>query len=88
MKKTNQKLVGFALETNNEFENAKKKIKNKNLDFIVLNSLNEDGAGFGYDTNKISIIDNENNHTNFDLKPKKEVAVDIVNAVIEILMKS
>jgi phosphopantothenoylcysteine decarboxylase / phosphopantothenate---cysteine ligase len=87
MKKKNQKLVGFALETNDEFENAKKKIKNKNLDFIVLNSLNEDGAGFGYDTNKISIIDNKNNHTNFELKPKKEVAVDIVNAVIEIFTK-
>ena len=87
MKKKNQKLIGFALETNDEFENAKKKIKNKNLDFIVLNSLNEDGAGFGHDTNKISIIDNSYNQTNFELKPKKEVAVDIVNAVIETLMK-
>ncbi len=87
MKKKNQKLIGFALETNDEFENAKKKIKIKNLDFIVLNSLNEDGAGFGYDTNKISIIDKEHNHTNFELKPKKEVAVDIVNEVIKTLMK-
>jgi len=87
MKKKNQKLIGFALETNDEFENAIKKIKNKNLDFIVLNSLNDEGAGFGYDTNKISIIDNESNRTDFGLKPKKEVAVDIVNAVIEKLTK-
>jgi len=87
MKKKNQKLIGFALETNDEFENAKKKIKNKNLDFVVLNSLNEDGAGFGHDTNKISIIDNEYNQTNFELKTKKEVAIDIVNTLIETLTK-
>jgi phosphopantothenoylcysteine decarboxylase/phosphopantothenate--cysteine ligase len=88
MKKKNQKLIGFALETNDELENAKKKIKNKNLDFIVLNSLNEDGAGFGHDTNKITIIDNEYNQTNFELKSKKDVAVDIVNVLIKKLMIS
>ncbi len=88
MKNKNQLLIGFALETNNEIENAKLKIKNKNLDFIVLNSLNEKGAGFGHDTNKISIIDNQYNLTKFDLKPKNEVAVDIVDALIEKLSKS
>lgn len=82
MKKRNQVLVGFALETNDEIKNAKKKIKNKNLDFIVLNSLNEDGAGFGYDTNKINIIDNKDNITEFNIKAKKDVAVDIVEVLI------
>ena len=53
-------LVGFALETENEIENAKKKLHNKNLDFIVLNSLKDAGSGFGYDTNKITIIDKKN----------------------------
>ena len=75
------------METNDEIKNAKKKIKNKNLDFIVLNSLNEDGAGFGYDTNKISIIDNQDNITRFNIKAKKDVAVDIVEALIRRLMK-
>jgi phosphopantothenoylcysteine decarboxylase/phosphopantothenate--cysteine ligase len=88
MKNKNQILVGFALETNNEIENAKLKVKNKNLDFIVLNSLNEKGAGFGHDTNKISIIDNQDNLTKFDLKLKKDVAIDIVEALIEKLSKS
>ncbi len=88
MKKKNQVLVGFALETNDEIKNAKKKIKNKNLDFIVLNSLNEYGAGFGYDTNKINIIDNQDNITEFNIKAKKDVAVDIVEELIRRLMKS
>ena len=88
LKNTDQILIGFALETNNEVENAKLKIKNKNLDLIVLNSLNEKGAGFGFDTNKISIIDNQDNVTIFDLKTKTEVAIDIVNALIEKLSKS
>ena len=88
MKKKNQILIGFALETNDEIENAKKKIKNKNLDFIVLNSLNEDGAGFGYDTNKIDIIDNQDNITKFNIKAKKDVAVDIVDMLISKLQKS
>jgi len=82
IKKENQVLVGFALETNNELNNALKKIKNKNLDFIVLNSLNEKGAGFGYDTNKISIIDKDGSKQDFELKQKSEVAADIVNELI------
>jgi phosphopantothenoylcysteine decarboxylase/phosphopantothenate--cysteine ligase len=82
MKNKDQILVGFALETNDEIENAKIKIKNKNLDFIVLNSLNDKGAGFGHDTNKISIIDNKNNLTKFDLKSKNDVAIDIVKILI------
>ncbi|MEM6522833.1 MAG: bifunctional phosphopantothenoylcysteine decarboxylase/phosphopantothenate--cysteine ligase CoaBC [Bacteroidota bacterium] len=82
-KKTNgQLIVGFALETENEIENARKKIKTKNFDLIVLNSLNDSGAGFGYDTNKISIIDKENNQQDFQLKSKNEVAKDIVDAII------
>ena len=81
--KSNQFLVGFALETNNEFDNAKEKLKNKNLDLIVLNSLNDIGAGFGFDTNKISIIDKENKITNFPLKSKELVYDDIFNIIIK-----
>ena len=82
--KTNkQVLVGFALETNNEIINAKKKLSEKNLDFIVLNSLQDKGAGFRHDTNKITIIDNNNNLHKFELKPKYEVANDIINHLIE-----
>ncbi|MBU8892735.1 MAG: bifunctional phosphopantothenoylcysteine decarboxylase/phosphopantothenate--cysteine ligase CoaBC [Bacteroidales bacterium] len=87
IKKKNQVLVGFALETNDEFENAKKKIKNKNLDFIVLNSLKDEGAGFGHNTNKISIIDKQDSTFKFDLKPKKEVATDIIEVLISKLKK-
>lgn len=83
-KKPNQFIVGFALETNNEFENAKNKLKNKKVDAIVLNSLRDEGSGFGYDTNKISIIDN-NEITDFELKTKSEVAKDIVNYVLKAL---
>jgi phosphopantothenoylcysteine decarboxylase/phosphopantothenate--cysteine ligase len=78
--KTNgQFLVGFALETQSEETNAKAKIKKKNFDFIVLNSLNDKGAGFGHDTNKISIIGKDNKIKKFELKSKTEVAVDIIN---------
>ncbi|MEL7005519.1 MAG: bifunctional phosphopantothenoylcysteine decarboxylase/phosphopantothenate--cysteine ligase CoaBC, partial [Bacteroidota bacterium] len=83
MKKSSQKIIGFALETENEKANAEKKIVSKNFDMIVLNSLNDKGAGFGHDTNKISIIDKQNNVTSFELKSKKEVAKDIVNTIIE-----
>lgn len=83
-KKENQILVGFALETDNEVENAKNKLKKKNLDFIVLNSLNDKGAGFEVSTNKISIIDKEEKVENFELKSKEEVAKDIVNKLIEL----
>lgn len=81
-RKKNQFLVGFALETNNEKENAKKKLIDKNLDFIVLNSLNDKGAGFGVDTNKITILDNKNEINEFPLMSKKEVAEQIVNKII------
>ncbi len=78
-----QFVVGFALETENEQENAKAKIKSKNFDLIVLNSLNDNGAGFGHDTNKITLIDKNGSITQFSLKNKKEVAADIVNAIVE-----
>lgn len=78
LKTKKQTLVGFALETNNELENAKKKVKSKNLDFIVLNSLRNKNAGFRHNTNKISIIDRNNKIHNFELKNKNEVAKDII----------
>lgn len=81
LKKSNQILIGFALETENENENAKSKIKKKNLDFIVLNSLNDKGAGFKTDTNKITIIDKYNKSIKFGLKSKTEVARDIVDVL-------
>ncbi len=87
-KKKNQMLVGFALETDNEIANAKEKIKKKNLDLIVLNSLNEKGAGFQFDTNKITIIDRDLKQVDFTLKTKKEVAGDIVSAIVSRLLTS
>lgn len=80
--KKHQYLVGFALETENELENAKKKLKSKNLDAIVLNSLQDKGAGFATNTNKITIIDKNLNEKPFELKSKEEVAVDILNEII------
>lgn len=80
--KKHQFLVGFALETNNEVENAKKKLKRKNLDAIVLNSLQDRGAGFATDTNKITIIDKNLNEKVFELKSKVAVAEDIINEII------
>ena len=82
MKQKNQVLVGFALETNNEQENAEGKLQRKNFDFIVLNSLNDNGAGFRVDTNKITIIDQEGS-TPYSLKDKKEVAKDIIDKLVE-----
>ncbi|MFN3445298.1 MAG: bifunctional phosphopantothenoylcysteine decarboxylase/phosphopantothenate--cysteine ligase CoaBC [Bacteroidia bacterium] len=79
-----QLLVGFALETNNEVANAKQKLQKKNLDFIVLNSLRSKGAGFGFDTNKITIIDKVGVQTEYKLKSKTEVAHDIVQKIIDI----
>lgn len=84
-KTDNQILVGFALETSDEIENAQKKLAKKNLDFIVLNSLNDKGAGFQVDTNKITIIGKDNNQQFFELKSKKEVAVDIVEKIKSII---
>ncbi len=80
--KKKQFLVGFALETNNEIENARKKIESKNLDVIILNSLKDKGAGFAGDTNKITIIDKDFNEKIFPLKSKVEVAKDIINEII------
>jgi len=83
LKKKGQFTVGFALETENEKENAEKKIGAKNFDLIVLNSLKDAGAGFGHDTNKITLIDKHHTYTEFNLKSKKEVATDIVNAILK-----
>ena len=77
-------LVGFALETNNEQYNAEDKLKRKNLDFIVLNSLNDKGAGFRCDTNKISIID-RSGKKDYPLKSKAEVAADIIDHLVEVM---
>jgi len=81
--KKNQFLIGFALETDNEIENAILKLKNKNLDLIVLNSLQDKGAGFKKDTNKVSIIDKFENISEFSLKSKAEVAEDIFNEILK-----
>jgi len=80
--KKNQLLIGFALENNNEIENAKKKLKEKNLDVIILNSLNDKGAAFGHDTNKVTIIDNELKINHYDLKAKRFVANDIFEYIL------
>ena len=82
LKRCNQKLVGFALETTNEKENAKQKMKKKNLDFIVLNSLKDAGAGFSYDTNKVTIF-SATEEQSFPLKAKREVACDIIEKLCE-----
>jgi phosphopantothenoylcysteine decarboxylase/phosphopantothenate--cysteine ligase len=82
-KRVGQVLVGFALETGLGEADAKNKLKYKNLDFIVLNSLKDKGAGFGSDTNKITIIDADNNIRHFELKSKREVAKDIIEKLVE-----
>ena len=84
-KLTTQVLAGFALETENEIENAQKKLQKKNFDFIVLNSLNDAGAGFGFDTNKVTILHKNNNIEKFQLKQKQDVAKDIVNLISNIV---
>jgi len=81
--KKKQFLVGFALETENEVENAKGKLKKKNLDLIVLNSLRDEGAGFQSDTNKVTLISKDNKVLPFPVKPKSEVAKDILDFIIE-----
>tara|TARA_B100001142_G_scaffold45541_1_gene41800 strand:- start:4534 stop:5733 length:1200 start_codon:yes stop_codon:yes gene_type:complete len=83
-KDPNQFVVGFALETQNELENAKNKLKEKSLDMIVLNSLNNKGAGFENDTNKITIIDRDNQVIDFKLKEKSEVAKDIISNIVKL----
>lgn len=82
-KKPNQLLIGFALETNDELNNAHKKLRAKNLDYIVLNSLNDPGAGFAHDTNKITVIDRAGVERHFELKTKQEAAQDILELIIE-----
>jgi phosphopantothenoylcysteine decarboxylase/phosphopantothenate--cysteine ligase len=76
-----QLLIGFALETENGVANAQSKLERKNLDFIVLNSLQHTGAGFAHDTNRISIIGKDNRRSDFELKSKGEVAIDIIRTI-------
>ncbi|MBU3926357.1 MAG: bifunctional phosphopantothenoylcysteine decarboxylase/phosphopantothenate--cysteine ligase CoaBC, partial [Bacteroidetes bacterium] len=83
-KRDNQLLIGFALETNQEVAHAREKLTAKNLDMIVLNSLNDPGAGFGYSTNKITLLKPAGEIISFPLKSKKEVAMDIVNAILSL----
>lgn len=87
-KKPGQYIVGFALETHDEHTNALDKLRRKNFDWIVLNSLRDAGAGFGYDTNRITIIDRNGNETGFPLKPKRDVATDILNLISSIWQPS
>ena len=87
MKKGNQFLVGFALETENEVANANDKLSRKNLDLIVLNSLNDIGAGFNSDTNKITIINKAGQQQSFEMKSKNEVAKDLVNVIVDSITK-
>ncbi len=83
IKSEKQTLVGFALETENEKNNALQKLSKKNADILVLNSLSDEGAGFGFSTNKITIFDKNGREHQFQTKSKKEVAVDIINTIIE-----
>lgn len=85
LKKPGQVLVGFALETDNEISNAIEKLSRKNFDFIVLNSLRDEGSGFNSDTNKITIIGKDNKILSFELKPKREVAFDILQTLVKII---
>lgn len=87
MKKPFQRLVGFALETDHALENARKKMQVKNLDMIVLNSLHDPGAGFSYDTNKITILGPGNKIEEFGLKPKEDAAYDILDRLADLLPK-
>ncbi len=87
IKRQDQILAGFALETTNELKNAKEKLVKKNFDFIVLNSLREKGAGFNHDTNKISILYRDNKVLEFELKSKAKVAEDIANELKKLEVK-
>ena len=84
-KKNGQILVGFALETSNEKEYALNKLKTKNADLIIMNSLNDEGAGFGVDTNKITIFEKNGNEIAYETKPKQQVARDIVDRIVNLL---
>ncbi|MBC8083516.1 MAG: phosphopantothenoylcysteine decarboxylase, partial [Hymenobacter sp.] len=81
-KRPEQFSVGFALETNNEAAYAREKLHRKNFDLVVLNSLRDAGAGFGYDTNKVTLLDAQGEMLTFEIKPKAVVAHDIVQAVL------
>jgi len=83
LKQSKQINLGFALETENEIENSSLKLKKKNFDFIILNSLKDEGAGFSHSTNKITIIDQEGNQTKYGLKSKMDVAKDIINYLLD-----
>jgi phosphopantothenoylcysteine decarboxylase/phosphopantothenate--cysteine ligase len=83
MKTEKQVLVGFALETNDELAHAQEKLQRKHLDFIVMNSLNDEGAGFQHDTNKVTII-TPTERLPYPLKPKREVASDIIDQLVKL----
>jgi phosphopantothenoylcysteine decarboxylase/phosphopantothenate--cysteine ligase len=85
VKKVGQVSIGFALETQDELKHAREKLKKKNFDLVVLNSINDKGAGFRHDTNKISIVGKNNKLTKFGLKSKSDVAMDILTAIENIL---
>jgi phosphopantothenoylcysteine decarboxylase/phosphopantothenate--cysteine ligase len=86
MIKTEKQIVaGFALETDNEIQNAKEKLRRKNLDLIILNSLRDNDSGFGYDTNRITIIDRNNIIDKFELKTKEKAARDILDKIVAML---
>lgn len=85
MKSDSQILVGFALETHNEMANAAAKLKRKNLDLIVMNSLQDKGAGFGFDTNRLTLIDRNNIIYKFELKSKEEAARDVLDKIVTLL---
>ena len=85
LKAPGQLLVGFALETDREEEHALSKLKKKNLDLVVLNSMRDEGAGFGTDTNRVTMIDRSGNADKFTLKPKDQVASDLVRRVIKMM---
>jgi phosphopantothenoylcysteine decarboxylase/phosphopantothenate--cysteine ligase len=85
MKTKSQFIAGFALETINELDNAKGKLKRKNLDIIILNSLKDQGAGFEHSTNKITIIDKYNKIDKFELKSKEEAAFDILDKIVSMI---
>jgi phosphopantothenoylcysteine decarboxylase/phosphopantothenate--cysteine ligase len=82
MKREGQFIVGFALETNREEENAKKKLHSKNADLIVMNSLRDSGAGFGHDTNRVTVFGRDGSESRFELAAKERVAIDIVDIII------
>lgn len=84
-KSAKQMMIGFALETDNELENAKSKLKKKNFDFIVLNSMKDEGAGFQHDTNRITILDKNGLETKFELKSKNDVAKDIYDYAMKMI---